>query len=74
MILTIRLASSIHRSLSQSNLTLGQLNMFLIEGRKAGMSKEILARMRGRIINIRVNLGDEVLEYQEVIILVVEHN
>jgi acetyl-CoA carboxylase biotin carboxyl carrier protein len=43
--------------------------MFLIEGRKAGMSKEILAPMPGTIINILVNVGDEVLEYQEVVIL-----
>jgi biotin carboxyl carrier protein len=43
--------------------------MFQIEGRKAGMSKEILAPMPGTIINILVNVGDEVLEYQEVVIL-----
>jgi biotin carboxyl carrier protein len=33
------------------------------------MSKEILAPMPGTIINILVNEGDEILEYQEVIIL-----
>ena len=33
------------------------------------MSKEILAPMPGTIINILVNVGDEVLEYQEVVIL-----
>ena len=33
------------------------------------MSKEILAPMPGTIINILVNVGDEVLEYQEVLIL-----
>lgn len=33
------------------------------------MSKEILAPMPGTIINILVNEGDEVLEYQEVLIL-----
>jgi biotin carboxyl carrier protein len=43
--------------------------MFQIEGRTAGMSKEILAPMPGTIINILVNVGDEVLEYQEVLIL-----
>ena len=43
--------------------------MFQIEGRNAGMSKEILAPMPGTIINILVNVGDEVLEYQEVLIL-----
>jgi biotin carboxyl carrier protein len=39
------------------------------KGRNAGMSKEILAPMPGTIINILVNVGDEVLEYQEVLIL-----
>jgi biotin carboxyl carrier protein len=39
------------------------------EGRKVGMSKEILAPMPGTIIDILVNVGDEVLEYQEVLIL-----
>lgn len=33
------------------------------------MAKEILAPMPGTIINILVNEGDDVLEYQEVIIL-----
>ena len=33
------------------------------------MSKEILAPMPGTIINILVNVGEEVLEYQEVLIL-----
>ena len=33
------------------------------------MAVEILAPMPGTIINILVNEGDEVLEYQEVIIL-----
>ena len=33
------------------------------------MSKEVVAPMPGTIINIMVNVGDEVLEYQEVIIL-----
>ena len=33
------------------------------------MATEILAPMPGTIINILVNEGDEVLEYQEVIIL-----
>ncbi len=33
------------------------------------MSKEILAPMPGTIINILVNEGDEILEYQEVVIL-----
>ena len=33
------------------------------------MSKEILAPMPGTIINILVSEGDEVLEYQEVVIL-----
>ena len=33
------------------------------------MSKEVLAPMPGTIINILVNEGDEVLEYQEVLIL-----
>ena len=33
------------------------------------MSKEILAPMPGTIINVLVNVGDEVLEYQEVVIL-----
>ena len=32
------------------------------------MSKEVLAPMPGTIINILVNEGDEVLEYQEVLI------
>jgi biotin carboxyl carrier protein len=39
------------------------------EGRKVSMSKEILAPMPGTIIDILVNVGDEVLEYQEVLIL-----
>ncbi len=33
------------------------------------MSKEILAPMPGTIINVLVNEGDEILEYQEVVIL-----
>ena len=33
------------------------------------MSIEIVAPMPGTIINILVNVGDEVLEYQEVLIL-----
>ena len=33
------------------------------------MSKEIVAPMPGTIINILVNVGDEILEYQEVLIL-----
>ena len=33
------------------------------------MAIEILAPMPGTIINILVNVGDEVLEYQEVVIL-----
>ena len=33
------------------------------------MSKEVIAPMPGTIIDILVNVGDEVLEYQEVIIL-----
>ena len=33
------------------------------------MSKEIVAPMPGTIINILVNVGDTVLEYQEVLIL-----
>jgi biotin carboxyl carrier protein len=33
------------------------------------MSKEIKAPMPGKIINILVKEGDEVLEYQEVVIL-----
>ena len=33
------------------------------------MATEILAPMPGTIINILVNEGDEVLEYQEVVIL-----
>ena len=33
------------------------------------MATEILAPMPGTIVNILVNEGDEVLEYQEVIIL-----
>ena len=33
------------------------------------MAKEILAPMPGTIINILVKEGDEVLEYQEVVIL-----
>ena len=33
------------------------------------MATEILAPMPGTIINILVNEGDEVLEYQEVIVL-----
>ena len=33
------------------------------------MSKEIKAPMPGTIINILVDVGDEVLEYQEVLIL-----
>ena len=33
------------------------------------MSKEVVAPMPGTIINILVNVGDEVLEYQDVIIL-----
>ncbi len=33
------------------------------------MSKEIVAPMPGTIINILVNVGDEILEYQEVITL-----
>ncbi len=33
------------------------------------MGKEIVAPMPGTIINILVNMGDEVLEYQEVLIL-----
>jgi biotin carboxyl carrier protein len=34
-----------------------------------GMATEILAPMPGTIVNILVNEGDEVLEYQEVLIL-----
>ena len=33
------------------------------------MSKEVKAPMPGKIIDILVNVGDEVLEYQEVAIL-----
>ncbi len=33
------------------------------------MSKEIVAPMPGTIINILVNVGDEILEYQEVLTL-----
>ena len=33
------------------------------------MSKEVVAPMPGTIIDILVNVGDEVLEYQEVCIL-----
>jgi biotin carboxyl carrier protein len=33
------------------------------------MATEIIAPMPGTIINILVNVGDEVLEYQEVVIL-----
>jgi len=33
------------------------------------MSKEIVAPMPGTIVNILVNEGDEILEYQEVLIL-----
>jgi len=33
------------------------------------MSKEILAPMPGTIVDILVNVGDEVLEYQEVLML-----
>ena len=33
------------------------------------MTKEVLAPMPGTIVNILVNVGDEVLEYQEVLIL-----
>jgi acetyl-CoA carboxylase biotin carboxyl carrier protein len=33
------------------------------------MSKEIVAPMPGTIVNILVNEGEEVLEYQEVLIL-----
>jgi len=33
------------------------------------MSKEIVAPMPGTIIDIMVNVGDEVLEYQEVLTL-----
>jgi len=40
-----------------------------IKGRKERMSKEIVAPMPGTIINILVNVGDEILEYQEVLIL-----
>jgi acetyl-CoA carboxylase biotin carboxyl carrier protein len=39
------------------------------KGRKVRMSKEIVAPMPGTVINILVNVGDEVLEYQEVLIL-----
>ena len=39
------------------------------KGRKERMSKEIVAPMPGTIINILVNVGDEILEYQEVFIL-----
>ena len=42
---------------------------YYIEGRKERMSKEIVAPMPGTIINILVNVGDEILEYQEVLIL-----
>jgi len=38
------------------------------EGRK-GMAIEILAPMPGTIVNVLVKEGDEVLEYQEVVIL-----
>jgi biotin carboxyl carrier protein len=40
-----------------------------IKGREERMSTEIVAPMPGTIINILVNVGDEVLEYQEVLIL-----
>ena len=33
------------------------------------MSKEVVAPMPGTIINILANVGDEVLEYQDVLIL-----
>jgi biotin carboxyl carrier protein len=33
------------------------------------MSKEVVAPMPGTIINILVNVGDDILEYQEVIVL-----
>ena len=33
------------------------------------MSKEVVAPMPGTIINVLVNVGDEILEYQDVIIL-----
>jgi biotin carboxyl carrier protein len=39
------------------------------EGRKEGMATEILAPMPGTIINVLVKEGEEVLEYQEVVIL-----
>ena len=39
------------------------------KGREKRMSIEIVAPMPGTIINILVNVGDEVLEYQEVLIL-----
>ena len=39
------------------------------KGREKRMSTEIVAPMPGTIINILVNVGDEVLEYQEVLIL-----
>jgi biotin carboxyl carrier protein len=38
-------------------------------GREEGMATEIVAPMPGTIINILVNEGDEVMEYQEVVIL-----
>jgi biotin carboxyl carrier protein len=37
--------------------------------REEAMSKEVVAPMPGTIIDILVNVGDEVLEYQEVLIL-----
>ena len=40
-----------------------------IEGRMEGMAIEILAPMPGTIINVLVKEGEEVLEYQEVVIL-----
>jgi biotin carboxyl carrier protein len=33
------------------------------------MSKEIVAPMPGKVMDILVNVGDEVLEYQDVLIL-----
>jgi biotin carboxyl carrier protein len=43
--------------------------IIIIEGRKEKMGKEVVAPMPGTIINILVNVGDEILEYQEVLIL-----
>jgi biotin carboxyl carrier protein len=34
-----------------------------------GMSKKIVAPMPGKVIDILVKMGDEVLEYQEVLVL-----